>query len=106
MRLQQGMAANPSVRHAFFRSDIALSAMRCLAFLATNIRLPHVYLRSDPASTSSSGVAGSLHGYETAAAAGDCFSDSPQYRFSILFNFYLLHLNCCLTNQSALMSFK
>ena len=80
MRLQHGMAANPSVQHAFFRSDIALSAMRCLAFLATNIRLPHVFLRSDPASTSSSGVAGSLHGYETAAAAGDCFSDSPQYR--------------------------
>jgi hypothetical protein len=79
LRLQQGMAGNPTVRHAFFRSDIALSALRCLTFLAANIRLPHLFLRSDPASTSSSGVAASLRGFDT-SAAGDCFRDSPQYR--------------------------
>jgi len=85
LRLQHGIAAAPAARHAFTCSELTGSALRCLAFLASNVKLPHTFLRPDPSSPlASSSVAACLRGFDAAAdAAGQLLAaaaDSPQAR--------------------------
>jgi hypothetical protein len=84
LRLQHGIATQATPRHVFIHSDLTVSSLRCLAFLASNIKLPHIFLRHDTASSSSSGgVAACLRGFDLpshSAASGPLFADSPQTR--------------------------
>ncbi len=86
LRLHHGLAENPAARHAFIRSDLTISALRCLAFLASNISMPHVFLRSELALAPSSGVATCLRGFSFVVdAERDRFAaDSPQARLQSL----------------------
>ena len=82
LRLQHGIAAAPAARYAFTCSELTVAALRCMAFLASNIKLPHTFLRPDPLSAPSSGVAACLRGFDAAAdaAGGRYAADSPQAR--------------------------
>lgn len=84
LRLQHGIATQAAPRHVFIRSDLTVSSLRCLVFLASNIKLPHIFLRHDAApSPSSGGVAACLRGFDLpshSAPSVPFFADSPQAR--------------------------
>ena len=86
LRLRHGTATLPSSRSAFVCSDLTISALRCLAFLASNVKLSHVFVRPDSAPALTSGVAACLRGFPSGTGLSmDRFAaDSPQARLQCL----------------------
>jgi hypothetical protein len=87
LRLQHGAAAVSTSRDTFVCSDLTVSSLRCLAFLASNIKQSHVFLRPDAAAAPSSGVAANLRAFALdVSLSKDRFAaDSPQARLKCLY---------------------
>ena len=86
LRLQHGTTVSQPSRRGFVCSDLVISSLRCLAFLASNVKLQHIFLRPDPATAPSSSVAKSLRAFDVDKGLSvDLFAaDSPQARLKCL----------------------